>query len=404
MTLPQLCRAPLKLLLFFFFPFSLVANDSSVGMDGEDVRLLSEGRVRMVSEDILIEQITPDEPNWKVEARYLFENLTPDTLHLLVGFPEPTMPGDDPIFGSFRVVIDGREISYTTARATLDSTGAQYGRTYVFEATFLPYERKEIQHFYSYHGSTLVAATLVHYVTTTGATWAGTIGQARFCVRTYVIGSPRPNLLVTPGLDLADFRLEPVLVALPEWVVENYKYNGEALPSRIYLATYVFEQSDWEPLNDFHIAVADATEPFDLCDVVDKYGYAEKFWVRNPDRLLDVPFDSAVSLLACHSDSTLRTVRNMIYAYYGRPFNDPSLHNQFYRRRNGSWFDDDEPTPNPEGYNYAFLPNTAYHDSLVTPKHRELASLLKRIEDARQTIGPPTARSPHSPAAGSEHR
>ncbi|MEZ5584231.1 MAG: hypothetical protein R3F37_17105 [Candidatus Competibacteraceae bacterium] len=89
-----------------------MANDMAFGGAGADLVPLTENRVQMVSEDILIErrafggyQIL-GKGDWRVSAAYRFHNLTSESVDVQVGFPEPACPEDgDCDFTGFTAMI-----------------------------------------------------------------------------------------------------------------------------------------------------------------------------------------------------------------------------------------------------------------------------------------------------------
>jgi hypothetical protein len=68
------------------------ANDTSVGGTGVDLVSLKESSVRMSAEDILI---TYQDGQWRVLAKYRFENPTDESVSLQIGFPEVGCPQED---------------------------------------------------------------------------------------------------------------------------------------------------------------------------------------------------------------------------------------------------------------------------------------------------------------------
>ena len=73
------------LIAVLFWVGPTFANDATFGGAGGALAPLKETRIRMASEDILLEAM--DNEYWSVTASYVFENTTSKTVVVQLGFP-----------------------------------------------------------------------------------------------------------------------------------------------------------------------------------------------------------------------------------------------------------------------------------------------------------------------------
>lgn len=278
------------------------ANDATFGGRGADLSPLSETRVRMVSEDIVLE-LVPVRDVWQVTATYVFENPTSDAVHLKMGFPEERCDPDrdcSPMAGVFQdlsTTVRGQPVEQTEGQVSRGEWGASIGRVYLYEVDFRPHERVSVVHSYAIDRSTGNDWWGPHYLTRTGSLWAAPIGHARFTVRL-----PSPVL----------YAIYPRVFQLTRFVEET---RADGAGGRTEL---VFEARDWRPAEDFQVS-------FPAFSVV----------AMGPDGLCqglegDLSDEELAPILKGWSDGQLRACRNRLYALHGYPFKDPALRAEYY--------------------------------------------------------------------------
>lgn len=241
-------RRAMKIVDGFFLGFVLCvglvgaparANDSTFGGAGSDLVPLEEARVRMVSEDILIEY----RGRWHVTARYVFENLTEKAVRVQVGFPEYRCEDEyqdcrNLPFEDLRTEIDGIEAVHRLG--TLSKKHAwkpHLGVVWLYDVTFPVGKEVKVLHTYSVaSGEDVDQSRFTTYVTRTGALWAGAIGHARF---TFRLPATAHTVVVPEGIALQGLRLvDP---------------DGPAPYVEV-----VCEQANWNPAGDLWILFNDS--------------------------------------------------------------------------------------------------------------------------------------------------
>jgi len=342
------------LLLLLGAPSTALANDASFGGEGADLAPIRETRVRMASEDIVIAQPAPGADRWEVTATYRFENPTDEAVELTMGFPERHCAPDDDCgfdnrFTDLRTTVRGEPVAQRVAETDPDGEWVpDLGRVYLFDVRFAPGEAVEVVHRYRMGQSGSVdGGREVLYVTRTGALWAGTIGRARFTIRTY----ERPWRLSFP----TEYRLARYVEAV-------HRGHGRT--------EIVFEQRAWTPQRDLHVYLGhpfNGLETFagDL-DCPPPGGDAER--TREAVARID-PED----LAAC---------RNAVFAAHGRPFSSAALRRFYYRPP--------RTVPNPLGYPdlefggdwtmIHFAPNPRWSPRLLTDAERRYVRAIRARE------------------------
>jgi hypothetical protein len=293
------------------------ANDSTFGGQGSELIPLQETRIRMASEEIVLER---DAKGWRVDARYVFENPTDETVKVEMGFPEQHCHPDEDCWSStsghfqdLRTTVRGAAVGQRTGTVDRSHDWApELGKVWLYSVEFAPRERVEIVHHYGYDPSGSVDGATIDYVTRTGKLWNGPIGKARFVVRTI----DRPWMLEYPE--------EFVLVSVTE--APGGAHRG--------VTEIVFEMKEWTPVGDFALLMAN---PFRGGEHLAGSGGPEcpEFY-----RVVQLERDSAKDekagaeldeLLGKFDAATLRTCRNLPYAAHGRPFLSKKLRRAFYR-------------------------------------------------------------------------
>lgn len=346
------------------------ANDVAFGGAGADLVPITEGRVSMVAEDILIERVAKGgykimgDGYWRVRARYTFRNTESKAVTIQIGFPEPACPEDgDCSFAGFDSLVTrvrGTEVPLRHGSLAEGHAWATHiDKAHLFDVTFTPGETVEIEHTYR-HGLSehINGGEDLTYITRTGALWAGPIGSARFRVR-------------------LPFR--PWGVVLGDWAgaLSGFTVSSDANGAQTELT---FTRTEWEPSGDMRLAfgpgkptldspalLAGCPAPMDIFD-------AEVA----SDSLDSAALKQAVSGLSAEK---LRQCRNAVFARHGRTFKDAALNTFFY---GGGAFRLHE-----AGIMFGvtvysvFARDPFYSNALLGPRDRAYAEALLTAEKAR---------------------
>lgn len=320
------------------------ANDSAMGGAGYDLVPERSTSVRMVSEEIQIDEVG-EGSRWRVHARYVFRNASDEPVELTMGFPErrcdPDADGDCNGDGRFeqmqtfvRGVQVGERIGEVGARTPWR---VELGRVFLFEVRFAARETVEIVHSYRVVGDVSVMGYGLSYVTRTGANWNGPIGFARFTVR---LRSAPPVYVVPREYDL-------VMARHLDRTASGFGFE------------LVYEQRDWVPRRNFSITV------YSLMTLLEAAGCP---WDHVP------PSDEAATARRFDA-ATLRFCRNLPYARHGYPFRDRGLRRRLYRRgiRLESYL----------GGRTRFLEDGAFSESRLTSEDWAYIGLVRRLEALR---------------------
>ena len=235
--------------LLLLFATTARANDSSFGGNGADLVPLKETRIRMLSEDILLE-LVPDPLlregaktlAWRITARYQFHNPTRNAVALQMGFPESRCSegeGCNGRGGEFRglvTTVEGKQISQRVGKvAPKDEWGNMLSRVFLYDVAFRPDQKVDVEHRYVYDRSLHVTGEYLSYLTRTGKLWNGPIGRASFVVRMPL----RPWFVVAPKTyRLASYR--------------ETRVPGDATP----MTELRFEMVDFTPEEDLNLYFA----------------------------------------------------------------------------------------------------------------------------------------------------
>ncbi|HET6584369.1 MAG TPA: DUF4424 family protein [Nannocystaceae bacterium] len=333
------------------------ANDSTFGGTGAELIPLVETRIRMASEDIVLE-LGPE--GWHVDARYVFENPTDEAVKVEMGFPEQHCEPDSDCWSStsghfqgLRTTVRGTVVEQR--EGTVDKThdwAPRLGKVWLYSVELAPHERVEVVHQYGYDPSTFVDGDTIDYVTRTGKLWNGPIGSARFVVRT----PDRPWMLEYPQ--------EFVLTSLVE------RRGG---PKRG-MTEIVFEMKEWTPTGDFHLLMANPFRgmehlPGDECPSFHRVSQLERARTKSPTAAGELAAE-----LAKFDAATLRVCRNAPYAAHGRPFASRRLRKHFYLPPIVGDFGDD----GRDWVRAGMRPNPHYERGLLTNDELAYVSALKR--------------------------
>lgn len=376
------CLAVVSLAMIVECPRAAHADDGVFGGIGTALMPVQETRVRMASEDIVLEQ-RGRARLWHVTAHYVFENPTDAEVALHMGFPEARCRdvGADNCLGGgeFRELSTTvRGVAVTTHVGRVSRTarmGDVLGRVHLFDVTFAPRERVEILHTYNYHPSSSGSDVQVQFVTRTGAGWNGPIGSARFTVR-------------TPYKPWAfSYAREFQLVSHTERAVEGSGPVHEI----------VFENHDWTPRGDLQATLVTTSAVFIAVNTSARWVGSELG--LGPDCPTFPPSGAATvedEVLSAEDAAALRLCRDAIYALHGRTFGRPALDRRFYpiaRRL--------RVTTQP-GYTTVLTvePNPSYTDALLTSEERRYVALIDRML-ARSRAAARRAAAGQTPTAGS---
>jgi len=328
------------------------ANDSSFGGRGAELIPLKETRIKMVSEDIVIEERGG---RWVIQATYQFENPTAEVVKLQMGFPEEECHPDadcaDSDHGRFhdmKTTARGAEVPHRVGEVAPETEWApSLGRVFLYDLTFQPHERVTVVHQYNTGQSTSVDGREVSYITRTGGLWNGPIGSARFTIRTL----QRPWAMRWP----ATFKLESY--------VERPTGPGKGVTE------IVFAMKSWTPKEDLDLLLAN---PW--------------FSPRCPGH----PFlgngmsDAELrQTLREADDSELSGCHNLPYAHHGYTFKDKDLQERFYPAEGASLVGEDSPNAAVE-----FMPNPAYSPDLLTLKEHRYVAIVKEEVKRRKKAAP----------------
>jgi hypothetical protein len=281
------------------------------------------------------------------------------------------------------------------------------GQVWLYDVSFEPGRETKIQHRYRVaQGEVSDGTALGSYVTRTGATWAGTIGHARF--RIHVPVETR-SLSVDPegkyggGAEA----LAAIGLSLTTHVVgSGTEKTGELL----------LEAHDWEPKTDLTFSFfakpgANTMPAYELLEsnpnkqkpIAERCPNIIAIWQvglaraePNPGDHIPPsdPTEEDVERFVREGLGSGRICSAFVHATYGKRFEDDALNRYFYGWqgwRDGGW---------PYG---PMQPNPGYSEAMLTPGDRAALQLIERVE-ARLTCKAATGKGgagvPASPGTG----
>ncbi|MEM1049422.1 MAG: YARHG domain-containing protein [Pseudomonadota bacterium] len=351
-------------------PGSGRANDVAFGGSGADLVPITETRVTMVAEDILIERVAKGgyaimgDGYWRVRARYTFRNTEAKAVTIQIGFPEPACPEDgDCSFAGFENLVTrvrGSEVALRLGSVASDHDWtAHINKAHLFDVTFAPGETVEIEHTYR-HGLSehINGGEDLTYITRTGALWAGAIGSARFRIR-------------------LPFR--PWGMVLGDWAdsLSGFAASSDANGAQTELT---FTRTEWEPAGDMRLAFGPGLATLDTTALIAGCPAPMDIFDSEvaPDSVDSAALQKAVSGL---SDEKLRLCRNAVFARHGRAFKDASLNEFFYG--GGAFRLHEAGTLFGVPVYSVFARDPFYSDALPGPEDRAYAEALLSVEKAR---------------------
>lgn len=375
MLIRKLCAA-LTLLAALGAASPAAANDAVFGGAGADVAPVKEDRLRMVSEDILIELVGKKDgwrgEHWEITAKYVFENPTSEDVSTTFGFPERlcqsegncnTKEGDEVTFHGMKTTVGGKPARVRVGKVSSESEWApELGRVHLFEVKLPAKKKVEVVHRYQMGISgSFMQETELFYVTKTGALWAGPIERARFTIRT----PHRPWGFSFPK----NFSLERF---------DSQLVEGKARTE------IVFSMKDWTPTQDLRVILGSDYAQYDKCPsmvmFIDNVYFDEEF-----------DLDQAKKELAELDDAQLRVCRNLAFAHHGYTFKDKKLNARFYHMRAPTsaakarkhWMFTDMIAQKAEHRVVLHAPNPHYSPKMLTPRERKWVRAFKAVEKAR---------------------
>lgn len=348
-------------------PCAVMANDMVFGGAGADLVPLTENRVQMVSEDILIErrafggyQIL-GKGDWRVSATYRFHNLTSESVDVQVGFPEPACPedGDCDFTGFTAMITTVRGEPVELAVGTVDPGYGwtdRIGRVHLFAVSFAPHETVEVMHSY-HHGLSehINGGEDLVYLTRTGARWAGSIEDAQFRIR-------------------LPFR--PWGLSLGEWGPQLVKFTEQLINGRPQVELS-FQRTDWEPEQDLKLTIGPGWPTLETPGlIIGCPAHGELF--ESDFDIATLDFAALKERTKALSNDKLRICRNAVFAHHGRNFGDPALNRFFYGER-GLQIHTDAASRN----SAVFAKNPHFSTNMLTAPETAYVKAIQQLERAR---------------------
>ncbi|HTV24319.1 MAG TPA: DUF4424 family protein [Polyangiaceae bacterium] len=284
-------------------PRAAWGNDSTFGGAPADLVPLVEQHVRMLSEDVVL---TASDTAWQVEARYQFQNLADKEVTVQVGFPEFRCPRErdsdcaDVAFSDLVTLVDGVAVTHRQGKLSKQHGWSDFlGVVWLFDVKFPVGRPLAVTHRYRLAtGGDLSGNRYTGYVTRTGRSWAGSIGQATF---TAVLP---PYVRAIADVDAPGLHSTPPRLVL------------DAGPPRVELRV---EGTHWKPEGgvffSYNSSGSMTLEPIDAKKLAGKNG----FEVIGSSRC--TIGDDDVDAQSCLND---------LYAARGYPFKNPVLQRKYY--------------------------------------------------------------------------
>lgn len=288
------------------FAAAASGNDFVAGGTPADLLPISESRITMKSEDIVMEY---RDGVWQVTADYVFVNSSKESVEEQVGFPELNCNPNEGFdckpdaFKNLVTTVNGKGVVHEKGRiSSTHEWSNELGTVWLFDASFAPNQATRISHSYQvFTGGNLSWIYDIHYLVKTGRGWAGKIGAARFRVKlppaahTVTIEDyPHPPRFVADGTTRPYFLLE--------------RTNTDWVPPATIGMAFIF--TSWSDISERLGA-----------DRFARSGVKEE--------------EECVSPVAPETAAQARMCKNLIYAISGYPFKSEKLQKYFY----GNQFD-----------------------------------------------------------------
>jgi hypothetical protein len=361
-------RIPFALFLAcLLLPAVAAANDGVVNELGTGIVPLNATDVQLERELVVF---TETGRRWAVTADLHFRNPGDAPVTLRLGFPaDYEVYGDgDPFVADLAVWVNGApaDLKLVPVEGDLAGEGPGWTRMYVFEATFPAKQEVQVLHEYTVEpAGDSMAFSYLTYVFTTGASWGGSVGEARFVFR-FDRPPIRPRLTIgssfvagAPHDGEATAKLDSVRCAVPADAGGtaasscHYTYVAGPTPTLELLLKQV------EPKGDVHVAWggvdafdklptrqdADLACGYEMVRFHDMFGYSERW----PELQADV--------LSCFEPGVLR---NILFAARGYRHTSERYQSMFRG---------------------LFLPSDAtFDEGWLTPGEKRIVEQLKGLE------------------------
>ena len=348
-------------------PCAVTANDMAFGGAGADLVPLTENRIQMVSENILIERLAPGgyqilgEGNWRVSATYHFRNLTDEPVDVQIGFPEPACPEDSDCnftgFTSMVTTVRNKPVKLTVGTVGLGHDWVKrIGRVHLFTISFAPHEKVEVVHSY-HHGLSehINGGEDLTYLTRTGAQWAGSIEDAQFRIR-------------------LPFR--PWGLSLGEWGPQLVKFTEQLIDGRPQVELS-FQWMNWEPKQDLEFTIGPGWPTLETPSLIAGCPtHGELF--ENDFDITTLDFTELKDRTKALSKDKLRICRNAIFAHHGRDFDDPALDRFFYGEHGLQMHVDTASRSST-----VFAKNPHFSTNMLTTPETAYAKVIQQLERAQ---------------------
>ena len=353
-----------------------LANDAVFGGAGSDLVPIKQKNLKMVSEDIVIEEVGKKNgwkyDHWEITATYTFENPTDQSITTQFGFPERmcdpesdcnSKKGGQYTFFNMKTTVNGKRVKVKVGEVSSESSWApELGRVHLFDVTIPAKKKTTVVHKYQMGLSgSFMQETELLYVTKTGALWNGPIGSARFTIRT---------------------KQRPWGFGFPKtYNLESFTTKREGKKARTEI---VFAMKDWTPTQDLTVVLGADYMPFKGCPsplmfVDTVYDHEDKLDIERAKKELEEL-----------STAQLRQCRNLVYARHGYTFKDKKLGEFFYEHS--------KPTAAKEtkwGYNQTLYPpedykvliykqNLNYTPDMLTERDSKWVKAFKAVEKSRK--------------------
>lgn len=217
-------------LLFFITATGWADGVEVSSTDGNTVIPVQNNKIRMVSEEVAMvpaktKGITEDV---KVNATFLFENLTDQPISMKMGFPYfSEAPKGFKAWVQDKVVSVERRPMGGKGEIVLQHERSGYIlHMYAWDIAFKPHEKKEVKvEYISTWGFVLPQSTSYFiYIVETGALWSGTIGKADFSI---ILSEGTMDYLRHPGTALRAYPSGYTRKGNRiEWHFQNWKPKG----------------------------------------------------------------------------------------------------------------------------------------------------------------------------------
>lgn len=207
-----------SLILLLLTPLSVTADSGALGRIGDSVQPLEHTQVKMVSKDVTAEVNVLET---YFEAVFTFHNDGPETT-VLMGFPEASGMDREPSeehpyrrfhqdLEDFTTYIDGEMVEVEREEGLLQDSGlnaVEFPNWYTWKVDFAEDETVVVKNTYRAPNSVEAGIlTSTGYIKSTGATWQGSIGEARITFKLQDISPHQLIFAVPPGFQVEDGNL-----------------------------------------------------------------------------------------------------------------------------------------------------------------------------------------------------